>query len=197
MMRACAGLQKVTSGHLYIAGQDMTRESHHRFLGMRVALVPAARLEEGLIAGLTLREHAALGAKNGGLMVDWQAADRQSNAMIETFNIVGQPGTLVQELSGGNQQRALLALLPDDLRLLMLEHPTRGLDVDSSQWVWSRLLQRRERGTAIIFTSTDLDELVDHSDRIAVFSGGVMYPPVAADKVTRQELGSMIGGQSR
>lgn len=195
MMRACAGLQPVTSGHLYIAEREMTHESHHAFLGMQVALVPAARLEEGLIAGLTLREHAALGTLSRDLMVDWQDAERQANTMIETFNIVGKPGTMVQDLSGGNQQRALLALLPADVRLLILEHPTRGLDVDSSRWVWSRLLQRRERGTAIIFTSTDLDELMDHSDRIAVFSGGVMYPPVAADKMTREALGSLIGGQ--
>ena len=85
-------------------------------------------------------------------------------------------------------------MLPDDLRLLILEHPTRGLDVESARWVWSRLLQRREQGTAIIFTSTDLDELMDHSDRIVVFSGGVMFPPVAADKMTREELGSYDRG---
>ena len=58
-----------------------------------------------------------------------------------------------------------------------------------------KLLQRREQGTAIIFASTDLDELTERSDRIVVFSGGVMSPPVAADKVTREELGFMIGGQ--
>ncbi len=195
MMRACAGLQPVASGHLYIAGREMTHESHPRFLAMRVALVPASRLEEGLIAGLTLREHAALGSKGKGLMVDWSVADQRANSMIDAFSIVGQPETMVQELSGGNQQRALLALLPEDLRLLMLEHPTRGLDVESARWVWSKLLQRREQGTAIIFASTDLDELTEHSDRIIVFSGGVMFPPVAADRVTREELGYMIGGQ--
>ena len=91
MMRACAGLQPVASGHLYIAGREMTHESHHRFLAMRVALVPASRLEEGLIAGLTLREHAALGSKGKGFLVDWPVADQRSNSTIEAFNIVGRP----------------------------------------------------------------------------------------------------------
>jgi simple sugar transport system ATP-binding protein len=115
--------------------------------------------------------------------------------MIADFNIVGHPGMLVQELSGGNQQRALLALLPEGLRLLILEHPTRGLDLESTRWIWNKLLQRRERGTAILFTSTDLEELIEYSDRIIVFSGGVMSAPVDAKRITVEELGFMIGGQ--
>jgi ABC-type uncharacterized transport system ATPase subunit len=197
MMRACAGLQQVTSGHLYIAGREMTHQPYHRFLDMGVALVPAARLEEGIVAGLTLREHVALTTGGRGLMIDWPAADERAGSMIRAYNVVGQPETMVQELSGGNQQRALLALLPDDLRLLILEHPTRGLDVESTRWVWTMLLRRREQGTAIIFTSTDIDELMEHSDLLAVFSGGVMAGPVEADNLSREELGSMIGGKSQ
>ncbi|MHB1356432.1 MAG: ABC transporter ATP-binding protein, partial [Anaerolineae bacterium] len=74
---------------------------------------------------------------------------------------------------------------------------TRGLDIGSSRWIWERLLQRREQGTAILFTSTDLDELVDHSDRIVVFSGGVMSAPVSANQVSSDSLGYMIGGGSK
>ena len=101
----------------------------------------------------------------------------------------------MDRLSGGNQQRALLSLLADDLKLLMLEHPTRGLDVSSAQWIWSNLLQRRECGTVILFTSTDLDELVEYSDRIVVFSGGRVSAPLEAGSVTVQELGYLIGGR--
>jgi simple sugar transport system ATP-binding protein len=101
---------------------------------------------------------------------------------------------MVQDLSGGNQQRTLLALLPDDLRLLILEHPTRGLDLESTRWVWNKLLERREQGTAILFTSTDLDELVENSDRIIVFSGGSMSAPSDAATMTGGKLGFLIGG---
>jgi len=88
----------------------------------------------------------------------------------------------------------LLALLPDELKLLVLDHPTRGLDLESEIWVWQQLHERCRSGTVILFTTTDLDELVRNSDRIMVFSGGKVSSPVASSEVTREELGYMIGG---
>jgi len=197
LMLACTGLERLAAGRLLIAGRDMTHEPYARFLEAGVAFVPAARLEEGLVPGLTLCEHTALMARNGEFFVRWKDAAACAQRMISDFNIVGRAETMVQDLSGGNQQRAILALLRDDLRLLILEHPTRGLDLESTRWIWGKLLQRREQGTAILFTSTDLEELVEHSDRIVVFSGGVMSAPVEAAKVTVEELGFMIGGRQR
>jgi len=197
LMQACTGLERLAAGRLSIAGRDMTHEPYARFLEAGVAFVPAARLEEGLVSGLTLCEHAALMARTGDFFVHWKDAEAQAQKMIGDFNIIGRAETMVQELSGGNQQRAILALPHDDLRLLILEHPTRGLDLESTRWIWGKLLQRREQGTAILFTSTDLEELVEYSDRIVVFSGGVMSAPVDAGKITVEELGSMIGGRQQ
>jgi len=194
LMQAAAGILPIQSGRLRIDGQEMTGQPYRRFVEMGVALVPAARLEEGLVPGMTLREHYALANDGRGLMVDWDAADAFARERITEFNIVGTPQTLVQELSGGNQQRAMLSLLPGDLRVLLLEHPTRGLDIDSSAYIWERLLARRDRGTAILFTSTDLDELVQKSDRIVVFSGGVMSRPVESHGLDVETLGYLIGG---
>jgi len=194
LMQAAAGILPIQSGRLRIDGQEMTGQPYRRFVEMGVALVPAARLEEGLVPGMTLREHYALANDGHGLMVDWDAAEALAEQRISEFNIVGTPQTLVQELSGGNQQRAMLSLLPGDLRVLLLEHPTRGLDIDSSAYIWERLLARRDRGTAILFTSTDLDELVQKSDRIVVFSGGVMSRPVESHGLDVETLGYLIGG---
>jgi ABC-type uncharacterized transport system ATPase subunit len=88
----------------------------------------------------------------------------------------------------------LLSLLPPALRLLAMEHPTRGLDIESAMWVWEQLLERRLSGTAILFMSADLDELMEHSDRIVVFSGGVMARPIDAATTSTEELGYLIGG---
>ena len=227
LLRACAGLLPVAAGRVRVAGQDMTGQPYQRFLRAGVAFVPAARLEEGLVAGLTLRVHVALlsndgrftgsspsapaqaGARSPGKVRDhvvrgapfadffirWPHADARAAELIREFNIIGTPHTAVNELSGGNQQRALLALLPEHLNLLLMEHPTRGLDIESADWIWSRLLQRRDQGTAIIFTSTDLDELVENSDRIAVFSGGTMSQPADASSITCEQLGYLIGGR--
>jgi ABC-type uncharacterized transport system ATPase subunit len=89
----------------------------------------------------------------------------------------------------------LLALLPPDLRLLLMEHPTRGLDVESANWIWQLLLARKEKGTAIIFISADLDELLERSDRIAVFYAGRMSAPLEACDTTVEQLGYLIAGK--
>ncbi len=197
LMQACAGIQRIAAGSLRIAGREMSKQPYRRFLEMGVAFVPAARLEEGMAPGLTIREHLALSDERGGLFVRWQEAEMRAAEMIRAFNIIGRPETMVQDLSGGNQQRTLLALLPETLKLLILEHPTRGLDIESTHWIWSKLLRRREQGTAILFTSTDLDELVENSDRILVFSGGAVSAPVDASQICCEELGYLIGGRQR
>ena len=125
----------------------------------------------------------------------WEGVRQRAEERIRHYNIVGQPETPVEALSGGNQQRALLALLPPGLRLLLMEHPTRGLDVESANWVWQQLLARREEGTAILFTSADLDELLERSDRIVVFFAGRMMEPLAAEQTTVEQLGYLIGGK--
>jgi len=114
---------------------------------------------------------------------------------ITTYQIVGRPETTADALSGGNQQRLLFSLLDTPLNLLLLEQPTRGLDVRSSDYTWQLLYRRREHGTAILFISADLDEIIAHSDRIAVFSGGVMSRVLDARDTSADELGHLIGGQ--
>jgi simple sugar transport system ATP-binding protein len=159
--------------------------------------MPAARLEEGLIGGLSLTEHFILAEREGSFLIDQAKARTRAMERIEHYNIKGRPESRVASLSGGNQQRALLSLLPPGLRLLLMEHPTRGLDVESARWVWQQLLDRREKGTAIMFISADLDELLERSDRIVVFFGGHMIEPLAASETTVEQLGYLIAGKQR
>jgi ABC-type uncharacterized transport system ATPase subunit len=85
--------------------------------------------------------------------------------------------------------------MPPDIRLLLMEHPARGLDVESADWVWTSLLERLDRGTAIVFASADLDELLRYSDRIVVFFTGEVLRIVDARDTTGEELGHLIGGK--
>ena len=195
-LRACAGLERLAAGRVLLDGRDLTGAAYRRFLGAGVAYMPAGRLEEGLVGGLTLTEHFALAERNGPSLIDWAAAREQAADRIGHFNIVGRPESPVEALSGGNQQRVLLALLPPGLRLLLMEHPTRGLDVESANWIWQQLLARREDGTAIVFMSADLDELLERSDRIAVFYGGRVSAPVEACDTTVERLGYLIAGKN-
>jgi simple sugar transport system ATP-binding protein len=178
-----------------LAGSDFTRRSYRDFLAAGVAYLSAGRIEEGLIRGLSLTEHYILCQRGRQpTFINWAAAVDGMQGKIKQFNIRGTPHTPVEALSGGNQQRALLSLLSPALRFLAMEHPTRGLDIESSLWVWEQLLKRRSSGTAILFISADLDELMEYSDRIVVFSGGVMARPIDAATTTVEELGYLIGG---
>ncbi len=195
VMQVCAGLLPPTGGRVQLGGQDVTGWGYHRLQDYGVGYVPAGRLEEGLVAGLSLTEHLVLARPQKSFFVDWKENRDEMNHRIQTYQIVGEPETTADALSGGNQQRLLFSLLNTPLRLLLLEHPTRGLDVRSADYIWQLLYKRRQDGTAILFISADLDEIIEHSDRIAVFSGGHMSRVCDARETTAEELGHLIGGQ--
>ncbi len=194
-MRACAGFIRPVEGRIIIQGKDLTGRNYHDFKAHGVGYMPAARLEEGLISGLTLSEHFTLASKADGMFIDrgqWQKVTRDH---ISEFNIRGTPESPIEALSGGNQQRAMLALLHMPLTVVLLEHPTRGLDIESVIYTWSKLKERCCSGAAIIFTSSDLEEVLLYSDRILVFFSGKVSPPLDARKTTIEQLGNLIGGK--
>jgi simple sugar transport system ATP-binding protein len=194
VLRACAGLVRPVRGRVFVGRRDMTGKPYRQFMAAGVAFGAAGRLEEGLIAGLTLTEHVALTAGNGALL-DWAGARQTTEAKINHYNVRGTPESRIEQLSGGNQQRVLMAMLPDKPLLLALEQPTRGLDVDSARWIWEQLLARRAAGAAIIFTSPDFDELTTYSDRIFVAHAGILTQIKDATKTNTTEMGRMMSGE--
>ncbi len=195
VLQACAGLSPVSEGRIFYDQQDATRWPYRKLLQAGVAYLPAGRLEEGLIAGLNLMEHIALSNPMPGFLIDWRHYALETDVRIQRYQVVGQASSYIETLSGGNQQRSLFAMLRDDLKLLLMEHPTRGLDVRSADWIWQLLYQRVEAGTTVVFISVDLDELIERSDRIVAFSGGSMSRVVRASETSADELGHLIGGE--
>jgi len=182
-------------GRVSVHETDLTGASYHSFKRHGVAYLPAARLEQGLIPGLTLTEHFVLAEETRGVVIDREKAIELAQQRIRAYNIKGSPASTVEALSGGNQQRALLALLRSPLNLVLLEHPTRGLDIESTIYIWGKLKERCAQGTAIVFISADLDEILQYSDRVLVFFTGQVSPALAAEKLTVEELGQLIGGK--
>jgi general nucleoside transport system ATP-binding protein len=194
LLRAVSGLDRPQAGRVELAGVDVTGLPYRRLRAQGLHYLPAGRLEEGLFPSLTVTEHVRLSRPGGGV-IDWEAAAADARAAIERYHVVGTPDTPVDDLSGGNQQRVLLAMMPDDVRLLLLEEPTRGLDIESANDVWRLLLERAERGTGIVVSSADLDELVRYCHRIAVFFDGRILEVVEAASVDPLRLGALIGGR--
>ncbi len=197
LLRACSGLRGADGGTIELAGEDVTSMDYAARLEKGIQFLPAGRLEEGLITGLSLTEHLVLGDPETPFFVDWDGAEAEAGDTITANFIKGRPDSTADELSGGNQQRLLLAMLRPDLKLLLMEHPTRGLDIESANWVWGQLLARRLDGTSIIFASADLDELLRYSNRILVFFAGEVIAELDADRTDAEELGFLIGGKVR
>ncbi len=196
VLQACAGLLRPSQGQIFLDGQEITTWSYHQRRNQGMAYLAAGRLEEGLVADLSLTEHLVLAGPEHTFFVDWQAANQEMSRRVREYQIIGQPDSTADQLSGGNQQRLLFSLLNSQLKLLLLEHPTRGLDVRSMDVIWDLLYQRRQDGTAIVFISADLDEILERSDRIAVFYSGEMLRIVNAAETNVEELGHLIGGEA-
>jgi ABC-type uncharacterized transport system ATPase subunit len=194
-LRSVAGLVRAVDGRIILNSKDLTGRSYHIFKQHGAAYLPAARLEEGLAAGLNLTEHCVLAEEAHKFFIDWEDGRALAQKRIEDYKIRGTPSSQVDELSGGNQQRALLALLRTPLKLLLLEHPTRGLDIESAIYIWSKLKERCNQGTSILFISSDLEEILQYSDRVMVFFSGQVTPPLEAGGMTSEKLGQLIGGK--
>ncbi|RUM41923.1 MAG: sugar ABC transporter ATP-binding protein, partial [Desulfobulbus sp.] len=110
-------------------------------------------------------------------------------------SILGSPETKADGLSGGNQQRLLLSLMPPGARLILMENPTRGLDVQSGAWTWQHLLHQMPDDGALIFASPDLEEIMKYAARVLVFFDG----KILLDRPTRmtsfEEISRAITGQ--
>lgn len=196
LLRACVGLIRPVSGNVIVKGKDLSHKNYHEYLNNGVSFLPASRLEEGLVPGLTLSEHFTIaGDEKKGLFIDKEYFRKKAEQMIDEYHIIGRPDLNVESLSGGNQQRAALALLKDSLSIILLEHPTRGLDIESAIYMWGKLKERCKQGAAIFFISADLEEILQYSDRILVFFSGKVSPPLDASNTTIDQLGQLIGGK--
>ncbi len=194
-LRACAGLIRTVAGAVKVNDLDLTGKPYHAYKKHGVEFLPAARLEQALVPGLTLAEHFILAEKQTGVFIDRERGHALAQERIKTFNIKGAPVSAVESLSGGNQQRTLLSLLRDPLSLVLVEHPTRGLDIESVIYIWGKLKERCKQGAAIMFMSSDLDEILQYSDRVLVFYNGRVSQPLDANTTSVQQLGELIGGK--
>ncbi len=194
VLRLLAGYVRADTGKLWLNGVLRTDHPEAAFRRAGIYYLPANRLAEGIIGALSLSDHFALEQSGSSFLVDRKAAQRAATVAIDNYNIKATPTTPLASLSGGNQQRAMLALLPEHCSGLLLDNPSRGLDVVSAQAVWQRLLARREEGTSLVFASADFDELLTYSDYILVFYGGRVSRMLPRATLDTHRLAELIGG---
>lgn len=195
-LRTAAGLTRPRRGTIRLGRKNVTGRDYHHFAARGLTFMPTDRLEEGLVGELTIAEHFAVKDTRRGLLLDHERAGRQAGRNIEKFRIIGQADSTASALSGGNQQRLLLSFLPQDPALLLLENPTRGLDLESAHWVWEHLQAYCDTGTGIVFSSSELDEILMVAHRVLVFYNGRIIKDVAADQTDVNALGRALAGKA-
>jgi ABC-type uncharacterized transport system ATPase subunit len=199
LVEALMGLREIKSGRFLLKGADVTRLSvaEHRRMGM--SYIPADRRHVGSVTEMSVADNAILGLQQrysrGGFR---NAREARSSAeeLSARFGIRGAGlDSPAGKLSGGNLQKLILGReLLCGSEALLVEQPTRGLDVGAVERVWKELLRARQEGNAILLVSAELEELLNLADRIAVMFEGRIVGTVPAAGASTQEIGLMMAG---
>ncbi|HEY8530616.1 MAG TPA: ATP-binding cassette domain-containing protein, partial [Limnochorda sp.] len=191
------------AGHIHIAGRDVTGASPRELAEMGVGYIPEDRQRDGLILSFPVEENLILNryyqppySQRGVLQRD--EIRRNGERLAEAFDIRTSSVTVpVQTLSGGNQQKVIAAReLSRPIKLLLASQPTRGLDVGSIEYIHKRIVEARDQGAAVVVVSTELDEILSLSDRIAVLYRGRIVGLMNAGEADRTQLGLLMTGGS-
>jgi general nucleoside transport system ATP-binding protein len=199
LAEAIMHLRAAHQGRVLINDHDVTRVTvaQHRALGL--SYVPADRRHVGSITQMSLSDNAILGTqrqRTRGPFLDRRKIRAYAEKLIARFGVRSAGiGAMAGKLSGGNLQKLILGReILQDAAAIVVEQPTRGLDVGAVESVWLELLQERARGKAILLISAEREELMNLADRIAVMFEGRLVGILNAANVTIDKLGLMISG---
>ena len=198
------GLDRSSGGRVTLCGEDITHASiAHR--GKNMSHIPEDRHKYGLVLDFTLEQNMVLQRfqepqfEKAGF-INNAAVREYADELIDKFDVRSGQGavTVARSMSGGNQQKAIIAREIDrDKPLIVAVQPTRGLDVGAIEYIHSQLVSERDKGKAILLVSLELDEVMSLSDRILVMYEGKIVGEFDPKKITVQELGLYMAGAKR
>jgi len=201
LAEAIAGLRTPTAGSIKIAGTDVTGMKPNDVRAAGLAYVPEKRMKDGAISEFTVSENILLidhnksEYLNHGLF-DFAAIRKHSQQLVDEYTVKTPTlETPAKNLSGGNIQKMIIAReLSGTPEVLVAAQPTRGVDIGAAEYIHRRLIEQRDRNTAILMISEDLDEVFGVSDRIAVMYEGEVMGIVDPKTATREQVGLMMAG---
>jgi len=202
LVEALIGLRKQTAGTIRLAGHDLTHASVDERRDRGMAFVPADRHKYGLVLTYPLDDNLALTRYGdppfaggfAGIIRNFKAITANAIRLMKEFDIrAPDPKAPAGTLSGGNQQKVVVAReFRHDLRLLVLDQPTRGLDVGSIEFIHKQVIGRRDDGAAVLLISAELDEVLDLSDRVLVMFRGQIVGTFPAEEAQREKVGLLM-----
>jgi simple sugar transport system ATP-binding protein len=196
-----AGVTLPSSGSISLNGKDVTRSTLAELSQNGIAYIPEDRLHDGFLPKANVAQNLILGYHrqkpySDGHFIDWKTVFSKSREYIQEYNIkTNGPEEVGANLSGGNIQRVLIARAFSMPSTLMIAHnPTRGLDIPSMDFVYKKLLDRKNKGHATLLISEDLDELLLMCDRIAVIYRGQILGVLERSQFDKYAIGRLMSG---
>jgi len=198
-----AGVRAPDTGHVRFCGKDVTRHGRRALLEAGVAFVPEDRLDRGLVATFSVEENLVLGRAHdpswtrAGMLLRRGRLRDHARASIAEYDIrPPDPRTPVAELSGGNQQKVVLAReLAGCPRVAIIAQPTRGVDVGASALLHARIRASAEAGCAILLVSAELTEILALAHRVLVIARGCIRGSFPVSEASAERLGPLMLGE--
>ena len=193
IMRALFGLDKKDAGRIYIDGKEVSINSAEDAVRHRIGFLPEDRKEQGLILGLDIVKNTSLAhlkALRKGLFIQQSTERSLALSFIGSLDIRTPSETqVVKNLSGGNQQKVVIAKwMSTNPKILILDEPTRGIDVGAKKEIYDLINRLSREGVAIILISSELTEVIGISDRIIVMHEGAVKGEIMADEATQEKI---------
>ncbi|MBP5726332.1 MAG: ABC transporter ATP-binding protein [Clostridia bacterium] len=200
------GLEPLVSGKIIMDGKDITKSSIRKRSTSGMSHIPEDRHKHGLVLDYSLEYNMILQTYFESRFTDRIGFLRRKNIrqysdkLIEQYDVRSGQGSVtpVRSMSGGNQQKAIIAREIDKQpELLVAVQPTRGLDVGAIEYIHKQLVAQRDAGKAVLLISLELDEVMDVPDRILVMYEGEIVGELDPKKTTQEELGLYMAGAKR
>ncbi|CAI8837556.1 sugar ABC transporter ATP-binding protein [Bacillus pseudomycoides] len=199
IMKAIFGHEPLDSGQIFMNGQEVKIDSPIDAIRQRIAFITEDRKSEGLVLDFSIRENLALpnlGNLSKGSVMDKGVEAQFTEDMMKLLNVKAANGEqAVKSLSGGNQQKIVIAKwLGIHPQLLILDEPTRGVDVGAKKEIYSIMNKLTKQGDAVIMVSSELPEVLGMSDRVLVIHEGKVGGILEKDKATQESIMALATG---
>jgi ribose transport system ATP-binding protein len=196
LIESIFGIRPPVVGSLFMNGSEARIRSPRAAWDNGLALVPESRKEQGLILESSIRENVTLSDRQRAsplALRDLRAEERETVSFVSSLRIRCASGEqLTKNLSGGNQQKVVIArCLATNPSVLLLDEPTRGVDVGARREIYSILFQLAERGMAILFVSSELEEVLGIADRVLVMSDGEITGDIPREAASEHAIMSL------
>ena len=193
LARAMLGIDKIDSGEVYLNGNKVTIKSFRDAIRLGFALVPEDRKQQGLVQILTVQRNVCLvnldAVSNGAVVSEAKERERTLEYIGKLSIATPSADTEVQYLSGGNQQKVVIAKwLLQDADIIILDEPTRGIDVGAKSEIYMLINDLIKSGKSVIMISSEIPEIVGMSDRVLVMHEGNKVGELEGDQISPEAI---------